>query len=380
LSTYFSHQHSLTKLWKHQLKNLIFAFLSLNFNLFSKIMKRYLVSMAAIAMAATAVAQLVAQPQQPQITYAGHALTAGDVHKTLTVKFCDPQSEGANQVWDYSAATISNEPPFEESLATGTDGKNIAVGNTQGVSFSFNVTPQGNEYWGYKHGNHSMVFDQPILKTRFPQAYLDQHSGEFSGRYIYTDANITNIVTMTINGTYSTTVDGYGTIILPGGKVFKDVLRVKTYDVCSDGYVVEKYLWYSAVLRYPIFVTHIVSVTQGERSRVTQSSHVSVAALEYVAPSSAEKSAADDALATKFAYDIYPNPVETETQITYTLAAPAKVSVKAYDVNGMLQEVVVEASQKEGTYQYTYAPAMAGIYFVVLEVGGERISKQVVKK
>ncbi|MDR3327071.1 MAG: hypothetical protein LBT04_02900, partial [Prevotellaceae bacterium] len=225
-----------------------------------------------------------AQPQT-QVTYATHGLTAGDIHQTYSVTYCEPLVEGANVVWDYSAATL-NGGVFSEALANGTDDKNVVVTNPDGTLFTFNVTSTGNEYYGYAHGNYSVAYDQPMLKTRFPQDYLDQFSGEFSGRITFGNSTV-----FPVEGTYSTTVDAYGTIILPNGKVFNDVLRVKTTERYTEhyhGYNHEadmvKYLWYTSALRYPIFVTHIYNTQSGNNTHVQKSSHVSAAALEYVAP------------------------------------------------------------------------------------------------
>jgi len=139
-------------------------------------------------------------------------------------------------------------------------------------------------------------------------------------------------------------------------------------------------LWYSALLRYPLFVTHITKDTYNDKVYEYKSSHVSVAALEYVAPSAVAPAVDNIASAEKFAYDVYPNPIKSDALVSYTLQEPAKVAVKVYDVYGQLQQVLISEAQQTGSYQYTYTPATVGTYFVVLEVNGERVSKQVVKQ
>ena len=334
---------------------------------------------------------MTSEQQQPktQITYQKHGLTPGDVHKTRTLQYADPQGEGADRVWDYSGIPFANDEVFVETLSAGTEeGKNIAAGNAYGTAFSFNVTPQSNEFWGHKHSNYVEELTQPIVKTRFPQSYLDQHSGTYEGtiKVEYGGGCSCGVWSGSIGGTYSTAVDAYGTIVLPNGNKFTDVLRVKTTETHtiagqSGELEIVKYLWYTDLLRYPIFVTHIYRNRASDGAVSEQkSSHVSVAALEYTAPAEKAAPASPSVLAENLAYDVYPNPVENETYVTYTLVQPAKVSVKVFDVYGKCVQTFVDNElQGEGNYKYLYAPAISGVYFVTLETDGVRYSRQVVK-
>jgi hypothetical protein len=319
---------------------------------------------------------------QAQITYSTHGLQAGDVHETHTVTYQEPLNEGANVVWDYSnAAVVTTENVFAETLGNGTNGKNIVASNSYGVSFSFNVTPTSNEYFGYAHGNYSVVYDQPIVKTRFPQVYLDHHAGEFTGHINTANSQVG------VDGTYSTTVDAYGTIILTNGVTLNDVVRVRTTEVYKEHYPgadhdvnVVKYLWYAADLRYPVFVTQIYNSKMGDNVYSQKTSHVSVAALNYVAPQAKEANDLSVA-ANSVTFDVYPNPVKDVTNIAYKLVNAAKVSLKVFDINGKCHQVIANNEQQsEGNYQYTYAPAVAGTYFVALEIDGKRYTEQIVKK
>ncbi|GHT73786.1 hypothetical protein FACS189456_4620 [Bacteroidia bacterium] len=338
-------------------------------------MKKVVVFCAALAVSAGVWAQT-------QITYSTHGLQAGDVHETRTVTYQEPLNEGANIVWDFSnAAVVATEGVFAEALGSGANGKNIAVTNSYGTSFSFNLTPTSNEYFGYTHKNYSVVYDQPIVKTRFPQAYLDHHAGEFAGHINAPNSQVG------VDGNYSTTVDAYGTIILTNGVTLNDVVRVKTTEAYKEHYPgadhevdVVKYLWYSADLRYPVFVTQIYNSKMGDNVYSQKTSHVSIAALNYVAPQTKEANGLSVA-ADNVAFDVYPNPVKDVTNITYKLVNAAKVSLKVFDINGQCRQVVVNNEQQsEGNHQYTYAPATGGTYFVVLEIDGKRYTEQIVKK
>ncbi|GHT10679.1 hypothetical protein AGMMS4956_02460 [Bacteroidia bacterium] len=334
--------------------------------------------MKKISVLATFVALSAALYAQPKLTYTDHALRSGDVHQTRAVTYCEPLQEGAGQVWDYSGTQITGAV-YNEALGEGTAPGNIAVSNDDGVLFNFNVTNTGNEYYGYALKNYSVVYEQPILKTRFPLVYLDQHSGAYGG---YVLANNTR---HNIEGTYSSTADAYGTLILPNGVVIENALRVKTTEVHKEGNAnnqveLTKYLWYAPSLRYPAFVTHIWNTTQGGTFQKT--SHVSVEALNYV-PAAKENNSpvAASRLSKDVAYKVYPTTVESSTNVTYTLTQPTVVTIKVYDMNGNCQKIIVSAEeQAEGNYEYTYTPTSVGIHIVSFKFGTQPYNAYVVKK
>ncbi|MDR1343531.1 MAG: T9SS type A sorting domain-containing protein [Prevotellaceae bacterium] len=321
---------------------------------------------------------------QSAITYARHGLRAGDVHQTRRVTTVEPGASGANVTWDFSACEVTGNVHSEalESSSTG----NIAVRNDGNALFQFDVTPYGNDYYGYAVSGYSVVYEKPVLKTRYPFGFLDQHSGEFLGHITQGGNKIP------VEGSYSSEVDGYGTLKLPGGVTLSNVLRVKTTEVqkrlASNAYdfTEEKYLWYSQDFRYPVFVAILLSSGSAEgAASVSKSSYVSVAALS-APPVAAGSAVADnepqaDAAAPEVEHSVYPNPVADAANITYSLPSDAKVSVAVYATTGVcVRKMVNNEVQAAGEYAYSYTPDVAGTYFIRFAFGNKTYTEQIVKR
>jgi hypothetical protein len=319
---------------------------------------------------------------QPTITYAKHGLQAGDVHQTRKVTTAEPGASGANVAWDFSACEIIGDVQTE---ALESSGAHTAVRNDGNVIFRFDVTPYGNDYYGYATNGYSIVYENPVLKTRYPFGFLDQHSGEFSGYIAQGNSNVA------VEGAYSSEVDGYGTLTLPNGVTLSNVLRVKTTEEQKRLYsnavstTEVKYLWYSQDFRYPVFVTIHHNIEQPEGAKnVSKSSYVNIAALS--APQKVadgvgdEQPLAGDDL-PKVEYDVYPNPVHEVAAITYKLPYDAKVSIAVYSVTSVcVRKIVNNEFQTAGEYAYTYAPDVPGTYFVRFAFGDNVYTEQIVKK
>jgi hypothetical protein len=339
----------------------------------------------AITAGLLAAASGMAQPAFT-ITYAKHGFQVGDVHQTRQVTTVDPGESGANVTWDFSACEVTGNIHTE---ALESNGEHIAVRNDGNILFQFDVTPYGNDYYGYAAHGYNIVFEKPVLKTRYPFGYLDQHSGEFVG-YIAQGNSKT-----AVEGTYSSEVDGYGTLKLPNGVTLKNVLRVKTTEAQKRLYgsavntTEVKYLWYSQDFRYPVFVIiqHITEQLTGENAaqpaNASNSSYVNVAALTAPpvnASNAGDVQAAEVAL-PEVKYDIYPNPIQDAATITYKLPYDAKVNIGVYTITSVcVRKIVHNEFQTAGEYTYSYAPTMPGTYFVRFAFGDKVYTEQIVKK
>jgi hypothetical protein len=335
-------------------------------------MKKIIALSLAVAMAVSAMAQ-------PSLTFAKHALRAGDVHQTQRATYMEPGAGGADVVWDFSAAKV--EGGIHNEALSAADNR-IAVTGSGGTVFQFDVTPYGNDFYGYKTANYSVVYENPILKTKYPFNFLDQHSGEYYG-YIAQGSQ-----KYVIDGTFSSEVDGYGTLKLPNGITLNNVLRVKTTEAqkqyyCSmNTYTEVKYLWYAQEFRYPVFVSIVVTNEMNGKKSEGKSTHVSVAALTTVAAPAAKSEQPETRVAVReVEHLIYPNPVQTEASITYTLPEDTKVNVAVYSSSSVCLSKIVDGQyQSAGSYTYTYTPQAPGIYFVRFAFGDKVYVEQIVKK
>jgi flagellar hook assembly protein FlgD len=83
--------------------------------------------------------------------------------------------------------------------------------------------------------------------------------------------------------------------------------------------------------------------------------------------------------------EIYPNPFNPETIISYSLPKSQKVSLKIFDITGKEIITLVKGKMDAGNHQIIWnahnqigEPISSGIYISVLENGQNAISKSMV--
>ena len=78
--------------------------------------------------------------------------------------------------------------------------------------------------------------------------------------------------------------------------------------------------------------------------------------------------------------NIYPNPVQSTTEIIYETKANSDVHFKIFDVNGMLKaDKILDAVNGFNKIEFDFSNLQEGIYFVTIESGKEKIVKRVTK-
>ena len=67
----------------------------------------------------------------------------------------------------------------------------------------------------------------------------------------------------------------------------------------------------------------------------------------------------------------YPNPFNPTTQMSLTLNTSADVSVKVFNMNGQLVDVIANGQMSSGSYSFTWdgTNVSSGVYFIQTEVG-----------
>jgi len=83
----------------------------------------------------------------------------------------------------------------------------------------------------------------------------------------------------------------------------------------------------------------------------------------------------------------HPNPFNPVTTLGYTVAAPAHVTLRVYDVNGRVVRTLIDAEHEPGAHAVQWdgrtdqnTPAASGVYFVRMESGGRKASHKEVRK
>lgn len=270
---------------------------------------------------------------QISLTFKTHGFRPGDSHDFV---FLTPASEGLsgpNVIWDFSQLEptkrtltsrmldISNAPQNENTS------KANFVLEEFGNYFYFNNTSNTMEQWATIAGNSTLRYDRPIVKLKFPMSYGYKLNGNFSGLQTCATSCST-----TVSGTYEIHADAYGTIILPNQVVIDNVLRVKQIRTIQYGQgnpITEvTYRWYSANVRYPLFV--IIKYITPQQSYTAETAM-------YAHAGSRKKSATQVEMAVNTtSFEVFPNPFDNQITLRLKLANATKLSIDLYDISGKL--------------------------------------------
>lgn len=319
---------------------------------------------------------------QTKLTYKNQALRVGDSHDFVFMKETGEGPAGANAVWDFSELQ-----PTEKTLtshmqdpATLEKGKDIQEANTVieefGNQFFFSVNNNIMEQYGTVSCNTVTKYDKPMVKLKFPFAYGDVVTGEYSG--VQESQNSKTAV----KGMYEIAGDAYGTLILPGDVTINNVLRVKqtrTIEFEKANKLTEiTYRWYTYNVRYPLLV--IIKYVNGKTVNIAET-----AMYAHVGEKRTKSATAIDLTESSYSnFDVYPVPFENKLSISYGLNKPEKVKIELFDMSGRHLETISPSQvQPKGIHTLTFSASSeykSGVYYIRLTVGDNSYLKKAIKQ
>lgn len=308
---------------------------------------------------------------QPVLTMENCAPVAGTVFEMLELDETSallPGDSGANVVWDFStiptgiASPASNHFYAEPSSSPyyGSHSEATLV-KFKGDNNSFFIsTPDSLVFVGAHGSSFYNYSSNPYLILPFPFTYLDiasdvSYNSGYSGIDEYT---------LSIVGDYY--ADSYGTLVLPGGIILTDVLRVRIeeheiYHVPQDNYTLDTdriiYRWYKPGVKEFIleYVQRFPSGWPEYRSAVVQSAS---SVLEF------ESKGLDQ-------MSIYPNPIITNGTIDFPSTSGNKM-LCLYGADNRLVRKFENINQE--SLILDHADFESGIYFYVLSAENVEVS------
>lgn len=324
---------------------------------------------------------------QTVLNYPTHAMQIGDVVALKGMDVISPGEAGANQVWDFSAAEVGDDfvLNYNEDLTNyATRPQGIAFACTENDSRTpfFQLTKTQRLYYGVEGENAKIEFPEPLVDFKYPFAYQDEFSGKMNGTYT------TNGVTTQIEGVYQVTADAWGTLILPNGTQFENVLRIKSVRDYSQDFFgamydikVTRYSYFAEDVRYAIAQVHEVEYKCDcacNSKSIKGYFNPSVERNKVKAPELiAEEKVENDV------YTVYPNPFKNEFTLKYNVESDCNVKISVLDLNGKELKVLVNAEQEEGSYSikpnFSNMKATA-VWFLRIQIGEDVYVEKIVKK
>ena len=312
------------------------------------------------------------------LTSKTHGLMPDTKNPMKLIEYIEPGTGGMNVVWDFSI--IKEKENFEGEI-TGVSGVSSPVVAGANVllkefnnRFVFNLCDDKLEQLGYYGGEKAdnyTRYDVPFVKMKYPFSFGSAYSGNFSGGQ-YSGEKLT----ASISGTYEVSADGFGTLILPNGIVYKNALRVKEVKRTmnsGNGYEEVTYRWYLKNHRYPVLVfIRTGSLSNGGCSSFLSAYNPNIPELKSITGSDEE---ADNAAKIS----VYPNPSNDNVYAKIGLDKESKLDVKIFDATGKFIAQVANGSYAAGEQTISFsAKGLAlkyGVYFLKISINGNESVK-----
>lgn len=326
---------------------------------------------------------------QTVLTYSTHAMNEGDM---LTLKKLESNSillggAGENQIWDYSDLKITGDHViYYNATNVNADQKTFACDQDGEMTVFYNLSSKYKLYNGITTNGVRIAFEEPIKEMMYPFQYNSQITGKMKGSY----TTISTGETEAIDGVYSVTGDAWGSLILPNGLTFKNVLRVKyvkDYSQMLNGNLyhitVNRYLYYGSESRYPIMQ---VIEESFNCSCSCNSTRYTACFNDNIVPKNDmndRKGKEKSTISTEsFAYEVYPNPFNQELTIDYTIQANEKIKFSVFDLAGKELKILLNTNQLEGAYSISanLGNIPDATYILKMKVGNKSYEERIVKK
>ncbi|MCF8296245.1 MAG: T9SS type A sorting domain-containing protein [Saprospiraceae bacterium] len=259
-----------------------------------------------------------------------------DLHPADTA-FVNHGPSGPNQTWDFSTVNVHFNPQgyyyyppaytlYDSAFPTATVALEIALNPFNYLFYETSTT----EY--VLLGEWSDIWQLPYSDTKKALSFPFTYNSTITDTYGGTSAPYSGTA-KTITGNFTTTADGYGTLILPSA-THNNVLRLKTIDHYTESYTGPdtpvvydfiRYEWYDCVNKFPLL--SIVSFTQTVGSSVSSLKQVLLSTFA---------AGLEEPKIDKNEFSLFPNPAIQSTNMSILLIEKSKVEISVYSIMGQL--------------------------------------------
>ena len=334
---------------------------------------------------------------QTSLSYECNALRAGDVRNLKQIEYQDPGKGGANQVWDFSQSKEMKDMVIsqaENRAITSNNNLNLIVDEGGVKNTLFEISKTQKRYWGLENTAVKIAFKEPIVDLKFPFNYAEKIEGIMDGAY----TNIENGKVNPIKGAYITQADAWGTLMLPDGNVYQNVLRVKveknytqvfqSINNTDEEYQINtvRYQYFAKGVRYPVLIileTEIKSDCKCACSNKTKEAYYETPAFLFGDSGKDLISEKGKTVIENFEYNVSPNPFENDLRVAFSLRNKnAKVQIDLVDMNGKTVLQIVNEKMDKGDYVFNANTSgiIEGNYVIRLKVDKDIYSNKLIKK
>lgn len=361
-----------------------------------------------------------------QITHHHHVIRPGDQIIKRQIPYFDPGDPGEGQVWDFSYLKSEGEEyvleyiepyshPDSSFIVLGRDtfpknelGKDeLLIGIEHHTAYFYRYKNNRLELIGFENPVNMMQYTRPLFVMSYPFNYGQKIEEPYTSEVVYSGEH--SLVT---HGSLTLEADALGTLILPSGDTIRQVVRVHSVQTIMDdarkrttnfiayGMQMETWRWYAKGYRYPLFETSraVNTLSKTKEAIFTTAFYYPPQFHAYlendfanqIIHENTKKETADELKkpATGHAIekdnwycDFYPNPVNTELFIEYTVKTTAQVTLALYTLDGRMLQIIPSQQKQPGmhTEKFDCSRLSTGSYVLRLGVDNEIESRVIIK-
>ena len=280
-----------------------------------------------------------------------------------------PKNTGANQTWNFSALTTNTvvEVGTFTTVASTPDGASftaatIAEDDGQGGYTYAKATATQYELVGIVDPNITLNFTNTAIAAIWPVTMGYTNNDTFSG------SASSGTMTGSSTGTINTVASGTGTLIIPGGATFTNVLQVKTnqkvnlslvFGFVTATVVATDYNYYHSSQKFPILTVSYNDITG---SFTSTSATVKV--------NSSVVTGIND-LNFDASFNIFPNPAKTNVNVKLHNASNANCTIDIINAVGQIAQSINLGNDTEISNNVSISNLATGIYMVKTTLGNQ---------
>lgn len=281
-----------------------------------------------------------------------------------------PKNTGANQMWNFSALTTNTlvqvntyttvaSTPYASTFPSATLAQDDGTG-----SFTY-LKSTGTQYElvGFENANTVVNFTNTAIAAVWPISFGYNNSDPFAG-----PAAINGTLTGTAIGTLTTMGSGTGTLVIPGGASFTNILQIKSNQILnvslaggfitSNGVTID-YSYYHSSQKFPL-LTVSYNTTTGSSPSSNATVKLNSSVVTGINDVNFDAS-----------FSIFPNPAKNNFNVKLNNAANATCTIEIVNSIGQIAKSINLGNDSEISNTVSISELNAGIYMVKTTLGNK---------
>ena len=287
-----------------------------------------------------------------------------------------PHNTGANQLWDFSALTSNTvvgvstfttvaSTPSGASFSSAT----LAEDDGQGGYTYTKATATQFEIVGIVDPNATLNFTNTAIAAIWPVSMGYTNNDTFGG------SAISGTMTGTSTGTINTVASGTGTLVIPGGATFTNVLQVRNkqnvklsfvFGLVTATVVSTGYDYYHGSQKFPLLSVSYTDIS-GAITNTSASVKVNNALITGI-----------NNLNFDATFNVFPNPAKNTVNVNLHNASNANCVVEIYNSFGQLVQTNNLGTDTEISNTLSLSNLSSGIYIVKTNLGDKVSARKLI--